>query len=108
LVRNWLGIIRPPSYGRLLGRQVRYAIVSICLEGRRSFGLPRILGPEADIVVSCSWGAAAVAQSQEQDQGGVLRASVNLVMVDVTVKSKAGQTPGRPEAKKLRAARGWG
>src|SRR5258707_9940556 len=37
-------------------------------------------------------GAAVLAQ--KQDQGGVLRASVNLVMVDATLKTKAGQILG--------------
>jgi VWFA-related protein len=39
-------------------------------------------------------GAAGAAQAQEQEQGGVLRANVNLVMVDATVKTKAGQVLG--------------
>src|SRR5258707_5359880 len=37
-------------------------------------------------------GAAVLAQ--KQDQGGVLRASVNLVMVDATVKTKSGNIMG--------------
>jgi Ca-activated chloride channel family protein len=41
------------------------------------------------VLAGCWPGAAALAQ--EQDQGGVLRASVNLVMVDATVKTRAGQ-----------------
>src|ERR1700745_1925164 len=43
----------------------------------------------ASVLIWFSWGATALAQ--DQDQGGVLRASVNLVMVDATVKTKAGQ-----------------
>jgi Ca-activated chloride channel family protein len=46
------------------------------------------------VLAGCWPGHAARAQSQDQDQGGVLRASVNLVMVDATVKSKAGQILG--------------
>jgi len=39
----------------------------------------------ASVLLWSFWGAAVLAQ--EQDQGGVLRASVNLVMVDATVKT---------------------
>ncbi len=46
------------------------------------------------VLVGCGWGAPAMAQSQDQDQGGVLRASVNLVMVDATVKTKSGNIMG--------------
>src|SRR6201993_5586084 len=46
----------------------------------------------AGVLIWFLWGAAALAQ--DQDQGGVLRASVNLVMVDATVKTKAGQILG--------------
>ncbi len=45
------------------------------------------------IVLAGCWPGAAVL-AQEQDQGGVLRASVNLVMVDATVKTKAGNIMG--------------
>jgi VWFA-related protein len=49
------------------------------------------------MVLASSWQGAARAaqeQEQEQEQGGVLRANVNLVMVDATVKTKAGQILG--------------
>src|SRR6266403_3205440 len=45
------------------------------------------------IVLAGCWSGAAVL-AQDQDQGGVIRASVNLVMVDATVKTKAGQILG--------------
>jgi len=51
-------------------------IVSICLEGRRFFSAYReSWGPESRTLwLACSCGGLlAVAQSQEQDQGGVLR-----------------------------------
>src|ERR1700752_1668699 len=44
----------------------------------------------AGVLIWFLWGAAALAQ----DQGGVRRATVNLVMVDATVKTKAGQILG--------------
>jgi VWFA-related protein len=44
------------------------------------------------ILVWFFWGVALLAQDQEQ--GGVLRASVNLVMVDATVKTKSGNIMG--------------
>src|ERR1700740_1276586 len=46
------------------------------------------------VLAGCYCSAPALAQGQDQDQGGVLRASVNLVMVDATVKTKAGQILG--------------
>src|SRR5260370_28118730 len=45
------------------------------------------------IVLAGCWTGAAVL-AQDQDQGGVLRASVNLVMVDATVKTKSGNIMG--------------
>src|SRR5260370_3550174 len=54
------------------------------------------LSTVVSILVCFFWGAGAPAQEQDQgqDQGGVIRANVNLVMVDATVKTKAGQIMG--------------